>query len=177
MTRVIWCTSFVAMLGIAGLGARNMTPTPAHAERSVVAAFASTEDVVTAFLEALERKDVEALRRLRVTEAEYKDFLVAGHVPVGQPFRSVSPEARDYAWETLNTKSEYYERYLVEKYGGRRYELQSMRFERGTAEYAGYSAQRQLRLSLLDDGTPVEIATGSIVKVGDEYKFASYIRD
>lgn len=177
MTRVIWCVSFVAMLGIAGLGARNMAPSTARAERNVAGGFASTEEIVTAFLDALERKDVEALRRLRVTESEYTDLLLAGHVPVGQPFRTLGPEVREYAWETLNTKSLYYERYLVETYGGRRYELKNRRFDKGAAEYAGYSAQRQLRLFLLHDGVPVEIATGSIVKLGDRYKFASYIRD
>jgi hypothetical protein len=177
MTRVIWCTSFVAMLGIAGLGSRNIQPTSAHAVRSGVTEFTSTDEVVTAFLDALERKDVEALRRLRVTESEYKDLVLAGHVPVGTPFRSLRPEVRDFAWQTLNTKSMYMERFLVETYGGRRYELQGVRFEKETEQYAGFSAHKQLRLSLVHDGVPFEIGTGSIVDVGGRYKFASFIRD
>jgi hypothetical protein len=154
-----------------------MLPAPARAERAIVTEFTSTDEVVAAFLSALERKDLEALRRLRVTEAEYKDLILPGSVPEGQPFRAYRPDVVDYAWQTLNTKSLYYERYLLTSHGGRSYELQDVRFERGTEKYAGYSTHKQLRLSVVHDGEPVEIGTGSIVEVGGRYKFASFIRD
>lgn len=177
MNRVIWCTSFVAMLGVAGLGSRNMMPTPARAEQALTTGFASKEELVMGLLDALERKDLEALHRLRITESEYKGIILPGHVPVGQEFRRYRTEVSDFAWQTLNTKSLYYERYLLSLHGGRHYELRDVRFERGTATYAGYSTHRQLRLSLTHDGDPGTIATGSIVEVGGRYKFASFIRD
>jgi hypothetical protein len=154
-----------------------MLPASAHAERIVAVDFSSIDEVVAAFLDALERSDVAALHRLRVTESDYKHFLLAGHVPVGQPFRTYPPEFSDFAWQTLDTKSRYYERYLIEKYGGRRFALQDVRFEDGTEQHAGYSAHKQLRLTLFDGETPVELGTGSIVAVGGRYRFASFIRD
>lgn len=177
MTRAMWCTSFVLMLGVAGVGSRSMLPTPARAEQTLEAASPSVEGLVGRLLDALAKKDLEALRRLRVTESEYKGILLAGHVPVGRPFREFPSDVVDFAWKTLNTKSLYYERYLLEQYGGRAYELKDVRFERGTAEFAGYRAYKQLRLSLISDGSPVELATGSIAEVGGQYKFASFIRD
>ena len=177
MTRTIWCTSFVLMLGVAGLGSRNMMPTPARAAQTLDASASSVEELVGRLLDALEKKDLDALRRLRVSESEYKGIILAGHVPVGQPFRNFPADVVDFAWKTLNTKSLYYERYLLEQHGGRSYELKDVRFERGTAEFAGYRAYKQLRLSLVRDGSPVELATGSIAEVGGQYKFASFIRD
>jgi len=177
MTRVIWCTSFVVMLGVAGLGSRSMMPAAARAAQTLDASASSVEALVGRLLDALEKKDLDALRKLRVTESEYKGIILAGHVPVGQPFRSFPAEVVDFAWKTLNTKSLYYERYLLQQYGGRSYELKDVRFERGTAEFAGYRAHKQLRLSLEDDGSAVELATGSIAEVGGQYKFASFIRD
>lgn len=177
MARVIWCTSFVVMLGIAGFGSRSMMPAPARAVRTLATGVASKEELVARLLDALERKDPEALHRLRITESEYKGIVLPGHVRVGQEFHRYRPEVSDFAWQTLDTKSLYYERFLLSQHGGRRYELQDVRFEEGTERYAGYSSHRQLRLSLTHDGTPVELGTGSIVEVGGRYKFASFIRD
>lgn len=170
MARTIACVSFVLMLGVAGIGARSM-------ERGAVAGAASKEELVTHFLDALERNDANGLRRLRITETEYKGIVLPGHVAVGQAFRHYPDEVADFAWATLDTKSLYYERYLLTEFGGRHYEVREVRFERGTADYAGYSAHKQLRLSLAHDGTEAELATGSIVRVGDRYKFASFVRD
>jgi hypothetical protein len=165
------------MLGVAGLGSRNMMPTPARAEQTFATGLASKEELVAKLLDALERQDLEALHRLRITESEYKGIILPGQVPVGQEFRRYRSEVSDFAWQTLNTKSVYYERYLLSLHGGRRYELKDVRFEQGTEEYAGYSAHKQLRLSLTHEGSPATLATGSIVEVGGRYKFASFIRD
>jgi len=177
MIRALWCTSFVVMLGVAGLGSRAMVPTPARAEKPLRAGLSTVDGLVERFLDALAKKDLDALRRLRVTESEYKDIILPGHVPAGRPRRRYPSEVSDFAWKTLNTKSLYYERYLLEQFGGRRWELRDVQFEEGTAEYAGYRAHRQLRLSLERDGAVTELATGSIAEVGGEYKFASFIRD
>jgi len=177
MTRVLWCSTFVAMLAVAGMGTRNVTSASANGNRSFRDAASSKEELARWLLEALERKDLKALRRLRVTEAEYKDFILPGSVEVGQPPRTYPPNIADYAWKTLNTKSLYYERYLLTQVGGKHMEYKDMSFAKGIADYATYRAYRQLRLAVIENGSPAELATGSIIEVGGKCKFISYIRD
>lgn len=52
-----------------------------------------------------------------------------------------------------------------------------MTFAKGVTDYATYRAYRQLRLAVTSDGSPAELATGSIAEVQGRYKFISYIRD
>lgn len=177
MTRVLWCASFVTMLAVAGVGARSMTPAGAERSRTLEYAASSKEELAQRLLDALEKKDLQALRRLRVTESEYKDVILAGSVEPGQPLRDYPPEVADYAWKTLNTKSLYYERYLLAQVGGKEFEYRDMSFAKGVADYATYKAYRQLRLAVLENGSPGELATGSIAEVDGQYKFISYIRD
>ena len=120
---------------------------------------------------------MKTLRRLRVTESEYKDVILAGTVEAGQPLRTWPPEVVDYAWDTLNTKSLYYERYLLHELGGKHYEFKDMTFAKGVTDYATYRAYRQLRLTVTDKGSSAELATGSIAEVEGRYKFISFIRD
>jgi len=177
MTRVLWCASFVAMLAVAGVGARSMTPAGAEGSQMLGDAASSREELAQWLLDALEKKDLQTLRRLRVTESEYKDVILPGSVEVGQALRNYPPDVADYAWKTLNTKSLYYERYLLAQVGGKHFEFKDMTFAKGVADYATYRAHRQLRLAVLEDGSPGELATGSIAEVGGRYKFISYIRD
>ena len=177
MTRVLWCTSFVTMLAVAGVGARSMAPVGAESSQTLRDAASSKEELARWLLEALEKRDLQALRRLRVTESEYKDVILVGSVEPGQPLRNYPPDVADYAWKTLNTKSLYYERYLLAQVGGKTIEYKDMSFAKGVADYATYRAYRQLRLAVLENGSPGELATGSIAEVGGRYKFISYIRD
>jgi hypothetical protein len=177
MTRVLWCTSFVTMLAVAGVGARSMAPVGAESSQTLRDAASSKEELARWLLEALEKKDLQALRRLRVTESEYKDVILVGSVEPGQPLRNYPPDVADYAWKTLNTKSLYYERYLLAQVGGKTFAYKDMSFAKGVADYATYRAYRQLRLAVLENGSPGELATGSIAEVGGRYKFISYIRD
>jgi len=177
MTRALWCASFVTMLVVAGVGARNMTAEGAETSQALQGGASSKEELAERLLKALERRDLDALRRLRVTESEYKDVIMAGTVSAGESLRAFRPDVADYAWKTLNTKSLYYERYLLHELGGKHYELQDMAFAKGVAEYATYRAYRQLRLAVTSDGSPAEVATGSIAEVQGQYKFISFIRD
>ena len=138
----------------------------------------STDALIDRFLEALREKDRDALRRLRVSESEYREIIMPGHVPVGQPFRTYTEEMSKYAWDTLNTKSGYWEIALVDRFGGRAYDVKSVTFIEGVDEFATYTAHRQLRLKLQEgDGAEVELATGSIAEIDGQFKFVSYIRD
>ena len=177
MTRAIWCASFVTMLLVAGVGSRSMTAEGVETSQALQGGASSKEELAQRLLKALERKDLEALRRLRVTESEYKDVIMAGTVAAGEALRVFRPEVTDYAWKTLNTKSLYYERYLLHELGGKHYELQDMTFAKGVTDYGTYRAYRQLRLAVTNDGSPAELATGSIAEVQGRYKFISFIRD
>src|SRR5262245_32378304 len=170
MTRVLWCASFVTMLAVAGVGVRSTTFASADGSQVLRDAASSKEELAQWLLDALEKKDLEALRRLRVTEAEYKDFILPGSVEVGKRLRTYPPDVANYAWQTLNTKSLYYERYLLAQVGGKHMEFKDMSFAKGTADYATYRAFRQLRLAVLENGSPAELATGSIAEVGGKYK-------
>jgi hypothetical protein len=166
------------MLVVAGVGARTTISASAEGSRPFRDAVSSKEELAQRLLDALEKKDLQGLRRLRVTETEYKDFVLPGSVEVGQPLRKYPPDIADYAWKTLDTKSLYYERYLIHGSGGEHYQIKDMTFDKGVADYATYRAYRQLRLALTKkDGAPGELATGSIIEVDGQYKFISFIRD
>ena len=140
MTRVLWCASFVTMLAVAGVGARSMTSVGAERSQTLRDAASSKEELAQRLLDALERKDLQALRRLRVTETEYKDVILPGSVEAGQQLRDYTPDVADYAWKTLNTKSLYYERYLLAQLGGKHLAYRDMSFAKGVADYATYRA-------------------------------------
>jgi hypothetical protein len=157
---------------LAGTGVTLATSTPVLRH-----AASSPEQLIERLLEALEAEDGGELRKLRVTESEYKRIILAGHVPEGAPFRTFPDEVSDYAWKTLDTKSLYYERHLLNHFGGRRWTVKTVDYDKGSARWAGYQALRQLRLRLAGDDTEVELATGSICEVEGHFKFVSFIRD
>jgi hypothetical protein len=141
---------------------------------------ASKDELIGDFLTALRHKDRDALRRLRVTEDEFRKIIMPGHVEVGQPLRTLQPEAIDYFWSSLATKSAYYEQNLIHHYGGRTFQVLASEFETEPKRYASYTHFKQLRLTLREAGhadQQVELETGSIVEIDGRYKFASFVRD
>jgi hypothetical protein len=139
----------------------------------------SAEALVQRFLEALDNKDGGALRRMRTTESEYKKIILPGTVPRGTALRHYPDDVSEYFWSILNTKSAYYEQYLLETAGGRGpSKVKSVSYKKGTKTYADYTAYKQLRL-VVEDGAGKErdIFTGSIAEIDKRYKFISFIRD
>lgn len=138
----------------------------------------STQALIDSFLRALNAKDATALRGLRVTETEYRNLIIPGHVPPGQPPRPLTPEWRDYAWGNLQTRSHYNELRLLQEFGGRELVVKDVQFEGGEKRYAGYRAYSQLHLTVQKpDGETRELRTGSIAEIGGKFKFISFIRD
>jgi hypothetical protein len=138
----------------------------------------SAEALIDRLLQALRNKDRDALRRLRLSEAEYREIVLPGHVTIGAPLRRYPEDVSKYAWGALNTKSAYYELTLLAEFGGRAYVVQDVAYEKGTDTYATYTAHKQLRVALRrDDGDVVELATGSIAEIDGSFKFVSFIRD
>jgi hypothetical protein len=138
----------------------------------------SIETLIDQFLNALAAKDRAALHQLRVTESEYLDTILPGTVAVGAEQRKWPENVSKFYWAQMNDKSTFYEGFLLQKFGGRKYRFKSVQYEKGTQQYATYSAFKQMRLALEDgDGAPVELATGSVAEVDGHYKFISFIRD
>ena len=148
-------------------------------ERTLAHAESSADDLIHKLLEALAKKDPDALRRLRVTEAEYREILLPGNVPEGQPLHPPSKELADLAWGLIATKSPYYEAVMLKNLGGLELEVESVDFEDGVKRYANHVLHRHLRLRLKDaaTGSHLELQTGSIVEIAGRYKFASFIAD
>jgi hypothetical protein len=180
MRRSPIASTFVMLgCGVALIGCLGQAPDRSQPAPRLANAEPSAEQLIDKFLGALARKDPSALRNLRVTEAEYRDVLMAGTVPEGQPLKPPSKELGDFAWGLVDTKSRYYEQSLLAEYGGKPLRRKSVAYGDGEKRFANHSVRRQLRLILENevDGREVELGTGSIVEVGGRYKFASFVRD
>ena len=103
--------------GTAASGETNRIP-EAGPLRALDDAEPSAEQLIDRFLGALAHRDPGALRRLRVTETEYREILMPTSVPEGQPLRRPSKEFADLAWGLIDEKSRYYEQSLLSQYGG-----------------------------------------------------------
>lgn len=138
----------------------------------------SIDELLARFTKALADNDKRALTRLRVSEREYLDVIMPGNVPPGEPPHTMPARKAEFFWELLDTKSAYHEQNLLNEFGGHRWKITSTRYERGTREYASYTAHRQLRLGIEDEsGRSADLATGSIAEIGGRFKFISYVRD
>jgi hypothetical protein len=135
----------------------------------------SVDTLMDEFIQALTKKDKDALTKLRVSKTEYVDLIVPGTVPVGQPPRMVSEQPKEYYWNLLDTKSHYYADNLVGQFGGRSYRSHQLKFSRPTMEYAWYRAVGQVRLELEgEDDKTYHLLTGWLAEVDGKYKFISY---
>jgi hypothetical protein len=164
----------VAAVALAGVPSGATTGRPPGLE--LTRAARSETELIERLLAALSARDLDALHVLRATESEWKAML-AWQVPVGARPRVLRAEVQDMGWRMVDTKSLHYERHLIHEYGGRDFEVKAVSFNKGTTEWAGFRAHRQLRLDLVADGTGVELGTGSIVEIGGRFKFASFVRD
>lgn len=160
--------------GSAAFGAKRATEAPP----AFAGGAPSVDALVHRLLRALAAGDREKLRRLRVSEAEYRDVILPANVEGGAPRRRVPAAKGALFWSLLDTKSRYSELGLLAEHGGQRYRLRGVRFLRGTRRYAGFTAHQRLLLTLEDDaGRTTELRTGSIAELDGVYKFVSFIRD
>jgi len=160
-------------------------PPPAAAERPSREARSgfqggarSVPELLEQFLLALREKDRAALRKLRITETEYRRVILPGSVRPGEAPRNMAPDAVTFLWSSLDVKSGHRERALLAALGGRRLAVRDVSFARGEREYAGYKAYSQLELKLAADGGDEQtLELGSIAEVGGRLKFISYARE
>jgi len=135
----------------------------------------SVDALMDEFVQALSQKDMDALSRLRVTNAEYVDLIVPGTVPVGKPPRQVSNNPKEFFWRMLDTKNHYFAEELLNLYGGRTYRSRQLTFSKPAKEYAWYKAHGEVRLDLEgDDDVTYHVRSGWVAEVDGKYKFIGY---
>ncbi len=138
----------------------------------------SVDGLLVRFVDALEANDAEALQKLRVTEREYRELVVPGNVPKGEPAQILSAEASAYFWQVMDQKSRHFQELLLRRFGGEPHAIKEVGFEKGHKEYAGHQAWRRLALVVTDEnGNERLIRAGSIIERDDQFKFISFIRD
>ena len=142
------------------------------AKYALVDSAPSIETLLQRVLDALASNDARALRRLRVTEVEYREFIIPGSVKEGEQPTVLGVEDSTFYWQMLNTKSLYKEAALLKGFGGRTWTLKEVAYAKGHAQYAWYDAYRTTVLTVVDDkGEENELVLGSIAHVDGQYKF------
>ena len=127
------------------------------------------------FVQALSRRDMDTLTKLRVSKTEYVDLIVPGTVPVGKAPRAVSQDPKEFFWNMLDTKSRYFADNLLDNFGGRTYTHRELRLTQPTKEYAWYKAHGEVRMELEgDDAVTYHVSAGWVAEVDGKYKFIGY---
>jgi hypothetical protein len=161
--------------GSTGESPSSNTPSAYH----LAGGESSIDGLLDKFRHALETKDKQLLRQLRVTRQEYLDIIMPGSVDENQPRATYNDTARNYFWGILNGKSIYVEANLLYDFGGKPLKVTSVEYRHGIKRYRDYTAYKQLMLTI-DDGSgnpPGQMKIGSIAEINGEYKFISYVRD
>src|SRR5262245_54239763 len=65
----------------------------------------SIDALIVRLLEALTKRDAQALNRLRVTEQEYRKFVLPGSSEPGSPATAYDDASSKFAWQMLDTKN------------------------------------------------------------------------
>lgn len=138
----------------------------------------SIESLLQKFRQALVTNDKALLRRLRVTEDEYRNLIMPGSVDPGTPSTQYNQQASQYFWGILNGKSIYVEANLLHDFGGKDFTMDSVEYRKGVKKYRDYTAYKQLTLMVKHPGEePERMRIGSIAEVDGHYKFISYVRE
>lgn len=167
-----------AILGSTTVDGSYVVPRGARPPLPLSGGASSVDELLGKLLAALEANDRNALQALRVGEDEYRKVIMPGSVKPGQPPQKLSPAADEYFWQSLNAKSLTGGQGLLSQFGGRRYQIKDVVWQKGIDQYAWYRCYDRLELTLVDDaGAEHVLNTGSVAEVGGRFKFISYIRD
>lgn len=166
----MWVMRMVAAVAVM-LAAGCASPEPP--KTPLAHTFGSPMGVGQAVLSALERRDLDALRQLALTEQEFCEH-VWPELPVSRPERNVP---FDYVWGQTTQRSDGFLRQTVSRYGGQRFELLDVEFDGETTEYATFAVSRRAVLVARNaEGESERLRLfGSILRQGDRYKLYSYV--
>jgi hypothetical protein len=146
-----------------------------QAPAPVAGTLPTPEALATAVLDALATRDEGRLRRLAVTEAEFRDRIWR-ELPASRPERNLTA---DYVWRDLAQKSEASLRGLMARLGGQRLTLRGVDFHGETTPYATFAVSRKSELVVAgQDGAAQRVRVfGSVLRIDGGVKVFSYVVD
>jgi len=161
---------FLIAIPLGAVGACRTSPSP-----SLANAFESPEAVATAVLKGLAEGNLEVLRNLAVSEAEFRD-LVWPKLPASRPERNLP---LDYVWMDLAAKSDAQLRARLAGWQDRGFILVSLEFKGGTDDYGTFRVHRETVLLLKDRGAREQTGRlfGSMIEHKGRFKVFSYVVD
>ena len=135
----------------------------------------SADSLVRDVLEAFASRDDAHLRRLAVSQEEFRRQ-VWPSLPAARPERNLP---FDYVWGDLLQKSDNRLRANLSAHGGRSYQLRRVTFSGGTSEYAGFLVHRDALLVVQDRaGADLELRLfGSAIEMDGVWKVFSFNTD
>jgi hypothetical protein len=148
---------------------------PSHPPASLAHTFSSPESLAQAVLDALARKDLDGLRALALSEAEFRDH-VWPELPTSRPERNVPFE---YAWGQMKQRSDGYLAGTFERYGGKPLKFVRTRFTGETTGYPSFSVMRESEVIATDEtgrDLVLRLYGSAMIKDG-RYKLFSYVVD
>lgn len=156
----------------------NAPPPPAPATtpgtRVLENAQASPEELSRVFLRALAGRDLAVIKSLRLTKEEFCQYIFPE-----LPSSKVPNLTCDFAWEQATLRSLSGLDKMYTRHQGRKYELVSVRFEKGTESYTSYRVYKETHLTVRDEtGAQAEIRLfGSMLEMDGKYKLFSFVSD
>jgi len=136
----------------------------------------SVEDIGKNVLSAVYQKDIKSLASMSITEEEYRTCIWP-QLPIGK----IKEWAKhyDFIWGQHESRSNHSLRYMLSRYGGRKYNLVRVHFDGETTDYNTYKVHRDARLIVQKaDGKEVMLNLfGSIVEMNGQYKIMSFNTD
>jgi hypothetical protein len=137
--------------------------------------FESAEALARAVLAALADRDLDTLRTLPLSEAEFRDH-VWPELPTSRPERNVP---FDYAWGQMKQRSDGSLQQTFARYAGRRLDLVETRFTGETTTYTSFRVMRESEVIARDEtgrDLILHLYGSAMVKDG-RYKMFSYVVD
>lgn len=132
------------------------------------------QDVAT----ALCQQDRDRLLAVLVTEDEYRNVILPGSVPVGEPLVTMPPAKAEYFTRLHRTKSAYALAALMAACPMGSLKFEEVELPDKVEQRAGYTLYRDPKLRFRDaQGETVELEPGSVVEFSGQVKMLSYYRD
>jgi len=168
------CASVISSEQEPAAPVRAAQPAPQPTPRVLINAQSSPEAVARHFLKALAARDLTTMRSLRITKDEFCQLIFPQ-----LPSSKIPNLSCDFAWDQATLKSEGGLYDLLPRYAGKRYEMISLRFAKGTDSYHGYKVHKETHLIVKDErGEKRELRLfGSMLELDGQFKLFSFVID
>ena len=166
---------FLVVAAVLMTAACSAPAEPTRSAAPLAQTFGSPEELARTVLTALERKDMDALRAMPLSEAEFRDH-VWPELPASRPERNVPFE---YAWGQMKQRSDGSLGETVARYGGRSLRFVRTSFRGETTQYQSFSVMRESEIIAADDSGRESILNlyGSAMLKDGRYKLFSFVVD